>query len=863
MYKILLIIIFLFTSYIKAPASDEIPSILGPQPASFSEIEGKVQTVFHKITKGAFYLGAGAVFGSAFVLTRLGSEICQMTPLAPTIGNEWHLLSELCASAARHTFIQIFKNPTFQKPAFKGIPPSQYSWYLNQKTLSEIPALSKENKELLYFLQKRWLAKSTGFFPSIVDWVCPTFGVTMQVHPESNNCYARLPAMKLPLPYIKRVEAWKENLPQPQSYPLILTRPSNVQDYLPSCLVLSENEPMETVVEKLALKLSTAESNVFVDLTDVLKSETEEKEKWAQAWNTYQNEFARVCNQQKLNLNYVICFQRLRQKDVGGIRLLPFHDSHTEEIEKHHAFLLDWVSHFGLSANRVELDRWPVSATSPVQESGGFPISVELQIKEEFISYLHAYEQNWKSNHPQKTLMLKGALKVLYGLFDALSENKWSEIMHCPTRSPVTKISMIRIKEELNQLAQEGDQVLFFDAISHIEQIHANFSTLLEIFSPFTSADFPIIYRDLLTIIPPSLKSLASYGIHSSGMSNVAGIFKAVEKMFGRTPRVIYGENTYYECMIATDLATIASPIAQATEKDWEEADLLIAQFNPVLKRIDLYVKDYGVENVSQMLRKSLNSRQGRPLILALDYTLDFINSDRTLQLLAEFEEEIKRGDLNVVAFRSGSKFDIFGIDNYCGAPFFMIHSEDPKWACFDSLLIDPVLQTDRLSMNWFCLAYQRASVELECYQRQIFENTRALLNKIPPRLQNNKGEGYRVVPIKEEADAAFIDIKISGPLHQIRGSALVAGSLYMICMEEKHPIFYRLSLGFYHPNFAVLFTEKCTTIRLTVGLDPSQVDTLAKCFEKIDALSGRSEKLSKNMPSPSLNVPKVIQPSF
>jgi hypothetical protein len=56
--------------------------------------------------------------------------------------------------------------------------------------------------------------------------------------------------------------------------------------------------------------------------------------------------------------------------------------------------------------------------------------------------------------------------------------------------------------------------------------------------------------------------------------------------------------------------------------------------------------------------------------------------------------------------------------------------------------------------------------------------------------------------------------------------------------MEGGQPIFYRPSLGFYHPNFTMLFGEENTTIRLTLGLDPAQVDILAECFEKIDALN-------------------------
>jgi len=183
-------------------------------------------------------------------------------------------------------------------------------------------------------------------------------------------------------------------------------------------------------------------------------------------------------------------------------------------------------------------------------------------------------------------------------------------------------------------------------------------------------------------------------------------------------------------------------------------------------------------------------------------------------------------------------------MDIYSGAPFYMIHNEDPKWASFELLLTDPVLQSERLSLNWFCLAYRSAAQELELYRKQIFDNTRALLTKVPSRILNVESN-YRIVPVEPGADPGFIDIKVSGPLHKIKSSALVGGCLYTQCMERGHPVFYRPSVGFYHPNYTMIFGKDNSTIRLTLGLDPSQVDVLAECFELIDALNGTSKCLS------------------
>ena len=63
-------------------------------------------------------------------------------------------------------------------------------------------------------------------------------------------------------------------------------------------------------------------------------------------------------------------------------------------------------------------------------------------------------------------------------------------------------------------------------------------------------------------------------------------------------------------------------------------------------------------------------------------------------------------------------------------------------------------------------------------------------------------------------------------------------------CMEAGHPLLYRPGIGFYHPNLAVLFGKECTTVRLTVGLDPSQVDTIVRCMDKINACNGSLKEL-------------------
>jgi hypothetical protein len=810
-----------------------------------TDIHENIEPIFHSLFDPAIYFGAGAFFGSATLLSGVSWVICQLSPWASTTGNECLISSQIFGIASIHSFAQGFKTSPLLSFFFKKMPSSHSAWDLNKKLLSEISASSLEDKELLSFLEKRWLAKTTGCYPFQVNWMCPSFGISFQVHPESTNSYARDPATKYSDTYMNRVEAWKRFLPHPKEFPLILTRPVNVREHLPQCFEIPYNEKIQHSVERMAHAISTPSSPIIVDLTAVLPSDTLDRKRWLDVWLAFQNQFSKLCIEHELDLDQVLCIQRVQQRDISGIRLLPLLSISKENIEKQYQFLLEWISRFGLTANRIELDRplFP-SEISPSKQHSIWHTSMEFESQEQWISFLDSIDHLWKSHHPQKTFMVKGTLQILKALIIILPQEKWEEVMNSPTRSSIVQLFFKKIKEQLHLLIQEDEKASFHETISHIEQIHADFTPLLEIFMPFTSEDFPEIYRKHLTTIPEQLLPLTRYAIHSSGMTSLGAIFQTVEKSLGRPARILYGDNTYFEIINLSERVAKASTIKEAKAEDWQDVDLLLMQFNPTVKRINFKVTEYQateyhVERIADILHHALKDRKGKPLSLALDCTLEFSDSARVGELLSKFQNEIENGDLNIMCYRSGLKFDLFGMDNYCGAPFFMVNNREAKWSFFDSLLTDSALQTDRLSLNWFCLVYQHVTPYLEGYRKQIFDNTRTVLNKIPKRLFNRNNPYYRVIPIDSDVDPSFIDIKIFGPLHAFRGDLLVGVYLTIKCMEAGYPLLYRPGIGFFHPNLAVLFGKECTTVRLTVGFDPAQVDVIVRCLEKIDACNG------------------------
>lgn len=830
-------------------SSPVLEPIAQPSVVSFSgttsSIKENLQPIFHSLFDPAIYFGAGIFFGFLSFLSGAGWLASQLIPWDLTVGHEFLISSELLGMASIYSFSQVFKTSWLFSFLFDYTPSSHSAWDMNKKLLSQIPAFSIQDRELVNFLEKHWLAKVTGCYPFHVNWLCPSFGIPFQVHPESTNSYSRDPATKSSDTYRNRVEAWKDLLPHPKEFPLILTRPFNMQAHLPHCLEILKGETLESFMERLSMTMHKVHSPVIVDLTAALLNQALDRTEWMKDWRSLSQQLLKLSEDKEMNLSQLLCIQRVQQSGMGGIRLLPFLSAFKENTEEHYQYLLEWISRFGLTANRIELDR-PLfsSGTSLPEPTLVVHSGMEFASNAQWISFLESIEQNWKSKHPQKTFMFKGTLQILKGLAEVVSEKKWQDVTQSPTRSAIVQLSFKKIKQQLELLTQEDETVPFHPIATKVEQIHADFTALLEIFLPYVPKDFPAIYKKHLTSIPKELFPLTTYAIHSSSMTSLGAIFQTIEKNVGRPARILYGENTYFEIINLAERVSHAVSIKEATILDLKDVDLILVQFNPTVKRINFKVTEYQateyhIEKIAEILHSVLKVRGGKPLSVAIDCTLDFSDSKRVGEFLTEFQKQIEQGELNVLCYRSGLKFDLFGMDNYCGAPFFMVNNRSEKWSSFDALLTDPVLLTDSLSLNWFCLVYQHAAPYLESYRKQIFDNTRAVLNKIPTRLFNQDNPYYRVIPMDSDINPTFIDIKIFGPLHTFRGDLNVGVYLTLKCMEAGYPLLYRPGIGFFHPNLAVLFGKECTTVRLTVGLDPAQIDVIVHCLEKIDVCNG------------------------
>lgn len=123
-------------------------------------------------------------------------------------------------------------------------------------------------------------------------------------------------------------------------------------------------------------------------------------------------------------------------------------------------------------------------------------------------------------------------------------------------------------------------------------------------------------------------------------------------------------------------------------------------------------------EDIKRLLaEKPLTER----LTVALDVTIDEVNSPHIQELLEEYCNDIKDGKLNFVFFESGQKFDMLGVDHFYGGVFWMVNNGGEQWRAFDKLKTSPAHETDPFTNQWFCLSNQCAAAQLDAYRTQIF----------------------------------------------------------------------------------------------------------------------------------------------
>ena len=175
---------------------------------------------------------------------------------------------------------------------------------------------------------------------------------------------------------------------------------------------------------------------------------------------------------------------------------------------------------------------------------------------------------------------------------------------------------------------------------------------------------------------------MVQVGIGKSAMKVFSGINAALlqNNQGGKVERT-YGDGSYFEeVQFIGENRSTQDILANANLK---KIDLYVGEFNHNIN-IDPNHTTYKGSDILGDVEKLLKAKPDTEhLTVAVDETIDFVNSNKTQQLLERFKDEIKSGKLNFVFFRSGQKFDMLGMDNYYGSPFYMINNGGQQWKNF------------------------------------------------------------------------------------------------------------------------------------------------------------------------------------
>lgn len=425
-----------------------------------------------------------------------------------------------------------------------------------------------------------------------------------------------------------------------------------------------------------------------------------------------------------------------------------------------------------------------------------------------------------------QVLLAKATAEMMKTLLNNISDEDWDEKQKDPIIRELTQNAVYRTAQHLAAGINNASDFRQFSQA--IDRTHAELTTLLVLYSPFKISSFETKYREFIQPLFPKSMKPTQVGVARSAMNVFAGVNAAVIQN-NHDPVRICGAHSYYEESI---LVGGSLTLEEALEDPQiEKVDMYVAEF---YHNIDIDPKhtNYQKGTVIQDIKSIFGKKpQTDSLTVAIDATIDLANSEDIKELLKEFEAEIKDGKLNIVVFRSGQKFDMMGLDNYYGSPFYMVNNGDEKWDEFNKIKTDEVFQTDELSQQFFSWMAETGPDIVDQYKKQIFDNTRNILEMVPDQLKPIEGREVCICNFEKGVKTPFIDIKINLEGQRKEELHRWAQHRFMqLFTSEDKLVYVRGSFGFPCPNITWIDPK----MRINPGIDPSDNSLFKQFFEEL-----------------------------
>lgn len=422
-------------------------------------------------------------------------------------------------------------------------------------------------------------------------------------------------------------------------------------------------------------------------------------------------------------------------------------------------------------------------------------------------------------------LLIRATSSLLQGLMIEISKEKWEELNKNHETRELLQAILMRILQHLAKSTYQLDDFSHFT--STIELIHCEIASLLILTSPFQGEDFEVIYKKHLTHIPKELHGFVKVGIAKSAMHLFA-------ETLSQSAQPVMLPGIYHEQQPLIGKENTIGKILENSEI--EEVDLFVSEFNPNINK-DISYAFYTVRNPIQDITSLLKTKpKSIHLTILMDSTIDYVGSNKAGALLAHFSKEIKEGKLNFIFMRSGQKFDMLGMDNYYGSPYYIINNGDKQWLFYETLLKEKSAQTDPLSIQWFCLSNKYAFEKMEEHRAFVFSNTRMILKEIPESLLPDQEGPIRISQFEKEILPCFIDIKI----HSERSLFQSIRKIFLNTFQSAGcKVYSKPGFGFLSPNFLSFSTDEGAPkiIRINPGIDPQENAIFAQFFINISKI--------------------------
>lgn len=431
---------------------------------------------------------------------------------------------------------------------------------------------------------------------------------------------------------------------------------------------------------------------------------------------------------------------------------------------------------------------------------------------------------------PERALLILATVDIIRGMLNEITEEKWEELNQHPDTRELLQNFLVRLTHHMTKSAYEIEDFAHFT--TSLELLFSEVASILALASPFHPGDFEGIYKPNLEHIPENLRPLVKTGVAKSAMHIFAGALSAAARARGEPKaQTAMMPGIYHEQQpFVGEENTLAEVLKNPSIT---RVDLFVGEFNPNIEKDLSHTVYHARDPIGDVAALLTAKPETERLTVVLDSTIDFVRSDKAGAFLAHYSKEIEEGRLNVLFIRSGQKFDMLGMDNYYGSPFYMVNNGDSYWQPFNALVQEEAFQTDPLSMQWFCLANRYAFEHMEAYRERIFTNTRSILEQIPEGLKPGNNPDIQVSLFEEGIDPCFIDIKLTGDLKAFRR---VQNAFLSTFIGGKRKVYSKPGFGFLSPNFLPFADSQGAPriIRINPGLDPADADLLIETLNKL-----------------------------